>query len=314
MSSTWTPTSIGDQSGRTAVVTGPTHGGLGHFTALELARNGAKVVLAGRNPARTQITVEAIRAEVPDADLDSVHLDLADLSQVREAAAELATLDRLDLLVNNAGVMMPGKGRTVDNFPIQLGTNHFGPFLLTAALLPLLTASGTAQRPSRVVTVASAMHRIAGHAPLADPTTVTATGGAREYGRSKLANLLFTFELDRRLRHAGAPVAAMAAHPGFAGTHLGVNGRFGGITGTWSAIVDKSMVALGQPAPQGAWPTLMAATADVASGSFAGPSKLAQMQGPPVLVGASKLALNGENQQHLWELSERVVGQPFSVS
>lgn len=305
---TWNVTQIGDLSGRTAVVTGPSAGGLGHYTALELARAGAHVVLAGRNPERVEETVTAIRTEVPGAELSTVALDLADLAQVRRAGAELSALPRLDLLVNNAGVMMPGTGRTVDGFGIQMGTNHFGPFLLTHLLLPLLAASGTASRPARVVSVSSALHRSAPSVPLGDPLTTPATGSVREYGQSKLANLLFTYELARRLDLAGAAVTALAAHPGFAGTHLGVNGRFGGVTGLWSRLVDSSIGLIGQPAPHGAWPTLMAATADLPSGTFVGPSKMREMRGAPMVVGASALALNPENQQRLWALSETTVG------
>lgn len=314
MSRAWSTEQIPDLTGRVAVVTGPSSGGLGHFTALELARRGARVVLAGRNPARTQETLAAIRSQVSGADLVPVRVDLADLASVRAAARELSALERLDLLVNNAGVMMPGKGRTVDGFGIQMGTNHYGPFLLTLLLLPRLAATGTTASPSRVVTVSSALHRRAGHAPLTDPRIEPATGDVREYGRSKLANLLFTFELTRRLAAAGAPVQAFAAHPGFAGTHLGVNGRFGGVNGTWARIVDKSIGVIGQPAHQGAWPTLMAATADLPAGTFTGPSKLSEMRGAPKPVGASALATNGENQRRLWELSERTAGAAFPLA
>lgn len=310
----WTTDQIGDLTGRTAVVTGPTAGGLGHFTALELARRGARVVLAGRNPHRTADTIDAIRAQVPRADLSGVQLDLADLADVRRAGDELAALPRLDLLVNNAGVMMPGPGRTTDGFSTQMGTNHFGPFLLTQRLLPLLAATGTSRAPSRVVTVSSALHRMAGSAPLGDPTSAPAPGGIREYGQSKLANLLFTFELARRLNAAGAQVNAYAAHPGFAGTHLAVAGRFGGVTGRWPRLVDKSVRLISQPAQHGAWPTLMAATADLPSGTFTGPGRRREMAGPPVVVGASSLATNGESQRRLWELSERVTGDRFPLS
>ncbi len=197
----WTPADIPDQTGRTVLVTGTTVGGLGQFTALELARRGAHVILAGRREERIAETRAAILDEVPDAELDPLVVDLADLSSVRRAAAEAAGTGPLHLLVNNAGVMAPPYRRTADGFELQLATNHLGPFLLTGLLLPQLAASEGAT----VVTVSSQMHRIARRAPLDDPRS--APGRYHRwpvYGQTKLANLLFTYELDRRLRAAEA--------------------------------------------------------------------------------------------------------------
>ncbi len=307
----WTTQAIPDQSGRTVVVTGPTHGGLGHHTALEFARKGARVVLAGRSRAKIDVTIAAIRAELDHADLCGVELDLADLDSVRRGAEEILTEQRVDVLVNNAGVMAPPYGRTVDGFETQLGTNHFGPFLLTGLLLPRIEqAAGTdlRQRRGRVVTVASQLHRAARFAPVADPQVQRGHYHAfRQYGESKLANLLFTYELDRRLRAADVPVDANAAHPGMAGTHLAVHGRYGRSGGGAATIVDAAVRAISQPAAHGAWPTLRAATDDLASGSYCGPQGVGQLRGRPVLVGASALATNGENQRRLWEISERAV-------
>lgn len=153
----WGVDDIPDQTGRTVVVTGPTIGGLGHFTALELARKGARVALAGRSPEKVAATVAAIREEVPDAELETLTLDLADLSSVRAAAAKSARLGTIDVLVNNAGVMGTPYQRTKDGLEMQMATNHFGPFLFTGLLLPELVASGA----GRVVSVSSQMHRTA---------------------------------------------------------------------------------------------------------------------------------------------------------
>jgi NAD(P)-dependent dehydrogenase (short-subunit alcohol dehydrogenase family) len=300
---TWTPRDIPDQSGRTAVVTGVSVGGLGYHDALELARHGARVVLAGRSAARLAETTESILAEVPDAALERLEIDLADLSSVRAAAETAAAYGPLDLLVNNAGIMAPPYSRTVDGFESQLGTNHFGPFLLTGLLLPQLAAQ------ARVVTVSSQMHRVALKAPLGDPT-------ARPrpylrwiaYSQTKLANLLFTFELDRRLRETGSSVSALAAHPGYAGTHLVANGRFGRSAGGLASILDKGNRVISQPPAIGAWPTLMAATADLPGSTYVGPSGLGEAAGPPQLVGWSRLAGSRSAQRELWELSERVTG------
>jgi NAD(P)-dependent dehydrogenase (short-subunit alcohol dehydrogenase family) len=301
---TWTTADIGDLTGRTAVVTGPTLGGLGFHTALELARHGARVVLAGRTPDRLDAAAEAITAEVPDADPGRLVVDLSDLSSVRAAGESAAGLGPIHLLVNNAGIMAPPQRRTVDGLESQLATNHFGPFLLTGLLLDQLVASGD----GRVVTLSSQMHRVARTAPLADPRARRRYSRWRVYGETKLANLLFTFELDRRLRHAGLPVHALAAHPGLAGTHLAVNGQLGTSQGRRAAVLDRAVKLVSQPAEAGAWPTLMAATAGLPGGTYVGPSGPGQASGPPRVVGTADLARDEVAQRRLWELSEETVG------
>ncbi len=303
-SSTWSTADMGDQSGRTALVTGPTLGGLGFHTALELARRGTRVALAGRNPAKLSAAADAIRAEVPHAELDQVVVDLADLSSVRRGVDAAATLGPLHLLVNNAGIMAPPLSLSPDGLESQMATNHFGPFLFTGLLLDQLVASGDA----RVVNVSSQMHRIARSAPLGDPRTPRRYRRWPAYGQSKLANLLFTFELDRRMRQAGLPVHALAAHPGFAGTHLTVNGQVGTTEGRRAAILDAAVRAVSQSAAAGACPTLMAATADLPGATYVGPSGPAQAAGPPQIVDASALAHDEIAQRRLWELSEETVG------
>ena len=301
---TWTPADIGDQSGRTAVVTGPTLGGLGFHTALGLARNGARVALAGRNADKLTAAADAIRAEVPAAQLDQVVVDLADLSSVRRGAASARALGPIHLLVNNAGIMAPPLRRSPDGLESQMATNHFGPFLFTGLLLDQLVGSGDA----RVVTVSSQMHRVARSAPLGDPRAERRYSRWPVYGQTKLANLLFTFELDRRLRRSGLPVKAMAAHPGFAGTHLAVNGQVGSARGARAAILDAAVKAVSQSAAAGAWPTLMAATDDLPGGTYVGPGGPGQASGPPRIVSSAPLARDEVAQRRLWELSEETVG------
>lgn len=301
----WSTEHIGDQSGRTALVTGPTLGGLGFHTALELARRGARVALAGRNPDKLTASADAIRAEVPQAHLDQVLVDLADLSSVRRGAEAAVALGPLHLLINNAGIMAPPLSHSPDGLESQMATNHFGPFLFTGLLLDQLAASGDA----RVVTVSSQMHRIARSAPLGDPRAPRRYRRWPVYGQSKLANLLFTFELDRRMRQAGLPVHALAAHPGFAGTHLTVNGQVGSTEGRRAAILDAVVRAVSQSAAAGAWPTLMAATADLPGGTYVGPGGPGQASGAPQVVDASTLAHDEIAQRRLWELSEETVAR-----
>ncbi|HSU01588.1 MAG TPA: oxidoreductase [Nocardioides sp.] len=300
----WTTEDIGDLSGRTAVVTGPTLGGLGFHTALELARHGARVALAGRTPAKLDAAAEAITAEVPDAALDTLVVDLSDLGSVRAAGRAAQELGPLHLLVNNAGVMASPHRRTVDGLESQMATNHFGPFLLTGLLLDQLVASGE----GRVVTLSSQMHRLARSAPLEDPRARRRHSRWRVYSRTKLANLLFTFELDRRLRRAGLPVLALAAHPGLAGTHLAVNGQLGSTEGRRAAILDAAVKAVSQSAAAGAWPSLMAATADLPGGTYVGPGGPGQASGRPRVVDTAPLARDEMAQRRLWETSEETVG------
>ncbi|MGV3562095.1 MAG: oxidoreductase [Nocardioides sp.] len=301
----WQLADIPDQAGRTVVVTGPSLGGLGHHTALELARRGARVVLAGRTPRKLDETSVAITEEVPGADLVPLVVDLSDLSSVRSAGAAAAVLGPVDVLVNNAGVMGVPRTRTADGFELTMATNHFGPFLLTGLLLPQLVASGA----GRVVTVSSGFHKMATRAPLEDPTVQRGRHdrwGA--YARSKLANLLFTLELDRRCREAELPVKALAAHPGFAGTHLAANGQYGRSSGGIASILDATIRAVSQSAAAGAWPTLMAATADLPGSTYCGPGGPGEMSGLPQVVPMSRRARDPEAARSLWELSETATG------
>ena len=305
----WDLADIPDQAGRTIVVTGTTVGGLGHHTALELARRGARVVITGRSPERLVETEAAILAEAPTALLETVELDLADLTSVRRAAADVSRLGPIDVLVNNAGVMGTPYQRTDDGLELQLGTNHFGPFLLTGLLLPQLVASDD----GRVVAVSSQMHRIARSAPLGDPKV---QHGRYQpwptYGQSKLANLLFTYELDRRLRRAELPVKALAAHPGFAATHLAANGQYGRAAGGRASILDGAIKLVSpNTAAQGAWPTLMAATAELPGATYVGPDGFLEWGGRPRVTTSNKLSNDEVAQRRLWELSEETTGVTY---
>jgi NAD(P)-dependent dehydrogenase (short-subunit alcohol dehydrogenase family) len=301
----WTLSDLPDLAGRTLLVTGCTVGGLGHYTALELARRNARVVLAGRSPDKLVEAEQAIRTQVPHAQLEHLDLDLADLGSVRRAAARAAAYGPIDVLVNNAGVMAPPYERTSDGFELQLATNHLGPFLLTGLLLPQLVASGAA----RVVTVSSPMHRVARRAPLGDPHVQHGHYSRwQAYSQTKLANLLFTFELDRRARRAELPVKAMAAHPGFAGTHLAANGRYGRASGGIASILDAAIKVVAQPAHMGALPTLMAATADLPGATYCGPGGFQESRGLPRVVGSTALSRDETAQRRLWEISEQATG------
>jgi NAD(P)-dependent dehydrogenase (short-subunit alcohol dehydrogenase family) len=295
----WTPADLPDLTGKRVLVTGVT-AGLGTETARELARAGAEVVLLARSADKLATTRAALERDVPGAALHSVIADLSDLTSVRRGAAQAAELGPLDVLVNNAGVMALPFATTVDGFEMQFGTNHLGPFLLTGLLLPQLVASGA----GRVVAVGSQAHRVALRPPLRDPRLHQHRYSRwQAYGGSKLANLMFTFELDRRLRAAGLPVKALVAHPGYTSTEL--MHKAGGVRGAFMGAVSKT---LGQPAALGSWPTLMAATADLPGSTYVGPAGLGQMRGYPKLVHARRLAYRTEPQRKLWELSQEATG------
>ena len=297
----WTLADMPDLSGRRAVVTGVTSG-IGKQTALELARHGAEVVLAARSETRLDAAEAEILAAAPRAVLHRALVDLSDLSSVRRAGARIADLGPLDLLVNNAGVMAPPFARTGDGFEVQLATNHLGPFLLTGLLLPQLVAS---DGQGRVVTVASQYHRFTRRPPLGDPRVHEGRHSRwGSYARSKLANLLFTFELDRRLREHDLPVIALACHPGYSATELMGKGR----QGRRGQILQAVFALVGQPSSMGALPTLMAATADLPGSTYVGPSNLFQMRGLPTVVTPRRLARDREAQRRLWELSEAATG------
>ncbi len=307
MSSPWTAADIPDQQGRTIVVTGATSG-LGLESATALARAGARVLMAARNAEKA----ERVRAEVAAAASgpmpEVVTLDLADLGSVRAAAAEIAErAPRLDVLMNNAGVMALPKATTADGFEVQIGTNHLGPFALTGLLLPVLLAADG----GRVVTTSSGAHK-AGRIRWDDLQGERRHQRWLAYSQSKLANLLFAYELDRRARSAKTALASVAAHPGYASTHLQAAGAelSGSRIGVrmWDAV---NRVAA-QPAAVGALPQLYAATmADVRGGEYFGPAGLFEMRGAPIRVESTTRSRSREDASRLWAVSEELTGVTY---
>lgn len=302
----WNAHDIPDLTGRTAVVTGA-NSGLGYVTARELARKGARVVLACRSEARGRAAVDRVLAEVPGAGARFARLDLGDLASVRDFAGGLS-YDRLDLLVNNAGVMAPPYGTTADGFETQFGVNHLGHFALTGLLMPALLAAPGA----RVVTVSSMMHALA-NIDIRDLNSERRYRRWTAYARSKTANLLFTHELARRLAATGGDVVAVAAHPGYAATNLQTAGpRAEGRRGA-ERLMELGNRLLAQPAEAGALPALYAATApDVRPDSFFGPS-FAMWRGAPEPSWRASWTSNDEAGKRLWDASALLTGVPYDA-
>jgi len=304
-SAKWGASDIPDQHGRTAVITGA-NSGIGLEAARYLAARGARVVLACRDEGKAAAAAARIAAEVPGAEAATVALDLSSLESVRSAAAEIRSrYPRLDLLVNNAGVMMPPLGRTTDGFELQFGTNHLGHFALTGLVLPsLLAVPG-----SRVVTVSSNGHKV-GRIHFDDLQWEHGYRRMGAYAQSKLANLLFTYELQRRLAAAvpadgGGTTIAVAAHPGTSDTalvrHLPAIAQLG------------SRLAPNQGAAMGSLPTLRAATDPaVAGGDYYGPAGFGEFAGPPRLVRSSSRSHDEAAQRRLWAVSEELTGVTFA--
>jgi NAD(P)-dependent dehydrogenase (short-subunit alcohol dehydrogenase family) len=285
----WTTLEIPDQTGRTAVVTGA-NTGLGYETAAELAAHGAHVVLALRNLDKGKAAADLITRRHPGAEVTVQELDLTSLESVREAAEQLrGAHDRLDLLINNAGVMMTEKSSTKDGFELQFGTNHLGHFALTGRLLDLLVSTPQ----SRVVTVSSIGHRL-GRIRFDDLQSEGSYNRVRAYGQSKLANLLFTYELQRRLN--GSTTIAVAAHPGGSSSELARH---------LPGIVQTAFRPLEQDTAMGALPTLRAATdPHVSGGQYLGPGGFAGMRGYPKVVASSRRSHGSADQHRLWTVSE----------
>ena len=301
----WTARDVPDQTGKFHLVTGA-NSGLGFASARVLAGRGASVLLACRDLEKGRRAIAAIRAETPAADVRLIRLDLASLASIRAAAAEvLATCTRLDVLMNNAGVMAVPFARTADGFEMQFGTNHLGHFALTTHLLPLLKAAPG----SRIVTVSSAMHwrgRLAADDPCFEHRPYSPW---KAYSQSKLANLLFTRELSRRLEAASIDVVAAAAHPGYAATELGSSSARLAGSRVKEGIMRLGNRLFGQPAALGALPTLYAATApEVRGGDFFGPGGLWQLRGLPKRVAASARARSAEDAARLWAVSAAATG------
>jgi NAD(P)-dependent dehydrogenase (short-subunit alcohol dehydrogenase family) len=297
----WSTADIPDLTGRRALVTGATSG-LGYETALELLRHGAEVTIAARNPEKSRQAATRLAA-ASGREPEILDLDLADLTGV-ESAVEQFKHDKLDLLVNNAGVMAPPYRQTADGFELQIGTNHLGHFALTARLLPLLLK---AENP-RVVTVSSFMHKSVRGISQADFRAENGYSKWNAYGKSKLANLLFMLELDRRARAAGSNLLSAGSHPGYARTHLQTSGpQLGGVN-LEARVIAFGTKLIAQSAAAGAWPSLYAATSPEARpGSYIGPSFL-DYRGKPKVVSPTRTAQDPELAQRLWAWSVEATG------
>jgi NAD(P)-dependent dehydrogenase (short-subunit alcohol dehydrogenase family) len=288
--STWTAADIPDQSGRTIVVTGA-NSGLGEATARELAAHGADVVLACRTTAKGDAAAARMSGQVTVR-----RLDLADLASVRSFADETG---EIDVLINNAGIMAVPQGRTADDFELQVGTNFLGHFALTGLLLPKIT--------DRVVTLSSGAHRI-GRIDLDDLNWQRRRYRRwPAYGQSKLADLMFAYELDRRLRAAPSAVRSLAAHPGYASTEL---------QGHTESIQDRLMSignrVIAQSASAGALPSLYAATMpDASGGEFYGPNGIGELRGVPRRVDSSRASKDTGVATKLWALATELTGVSF---
>ena len=302
----WTADQIPDLKGKTAIVTGA-NSGLGYDTALELARHGAQVILACRSKDKTDKAIQEMLKSAPGAKLEFMALDLSDLASVRSfAKAFLAKYPRLDLLCNNAGVMALPFNKTKDGFEMQVGTNHLGHFALTGLLLGTLQSTPG----SRVMNVASLAHNWTRALDLDDLNFERKKYSKWDaYGKSKLANLTYTFELDRRLKKSGSKVMTVAAHPGYSATNLMFVGPAQEKSSLGKFIMNVGNALLAQPAAMGALPSLYAATMpDVQAADYIGPDGFQQLKGYPVKVGCRKIARDPEIGARLWELSEKLTG------
>jgi NAD(P)-dependent dehydrogenase (short-subunit alcohol dehydrogenase family) len=305
--SKWTPQQMTSQQGRLAIVTGA-NSGIGYQTARYLSRAGATVILACRNQEKGEAARANLISENPAARVELRVLDVADLDSVRRFAAEFVNEGRpLDLLINNAGVMaIPERRTTPQGFEMQFGTNHLGHFALTGLLLPALLR----QPNSRVVTVASIAHK-GGKLNFDDLNAEHGYDPRGAYQQSKLANLVFGLEFDRRLRARSAATASVIAHPGVAVTNIVSNGMGTGMKGR---IVGSLLPLVAQSDDRGAWPLLYAATSPQAhGGGYYGPDGIAEIKGSPVEVKPKPHALDPAAGKRLWEVSETLTGVRYEA-
>ena len=301
----WTNDDIPDQTGRTILITGA-NSGLGVRSAEALAAKGAHVIMACRNEAKAEAARRGVAAVATGPAPTVVALDLSDLASVRAVAADLvASVPSLDVLMNNAGVMaVPDRTETADGFELQFGTNHLGHYALTGLLLPVLSKA----EESRVVTTSSNGHK-AGRMDWDDLQGAEKYGKWRAYFQSKLANLLFMYELDRRAEEAKSPLVSVGAHPGYAATHL--TDRSG--ARVWGAMVAIGNRIFAQSDAAGALPQLYAATMPgVQGGDYYGPDGMREMRGAPTLVPSTTRARDEAAATTLWQTSERLTGVTYT--
>ena len=301
----WTTDQIGALNGKRIIITGGASG-IGYAASEVLASKGAELVLAVRSITKGEKAAGKIRALHPGAEVTVMHLDLGDLASVRQFASEFTgRFDRLDILINNAGVMVPPYSRTKDGFELQFGTNHLGHFALTAHLLPLLMATPL----SRVVTVSS----IAARKATINFKNLDGSHGYNPmtfYRQSKLANLLFALELQHRLKGAGSTTISVLCHPGISVTNLLSRG-----SGKETGKVMKTLMSIvAQPAKKGALPTLYAAThPDLRGSEYIGPDGRGNHRGDPVMTNDASRLFNADLSARLWEVSESLTGVKYTI-
>ena len=293
----WSVDKIPDQGGKTVLITGA-NSGIGLEAARILAAGGAKIILACRDKKKGDEAVGSIKTELPDAAVSSMTLDLADLESVKNFARAIKRKYKtLDILINNAGVMAPPKGRTSDGFETQFGTNHLGHFALTGLLLNLLENTPA----SRIVTISSLAHRF-GRIAFHDLQSEKRYSPWKAYGQSKLANLMFAIELQRRLQAREFDVISVAAHPGFSATNLQ----------RYMAGGELLTPIVSQSAEAGAWPTVYAATEpSLTGGEYVGPGRLFETRGLPRRARVSWAARNRRAARKLWDVSEQLTGVSY---
>jgi len=304
----WSERDIPDQTGRVVLITGA-NSGIGWDAARALAEHGARVVLACRTRAKAEEARDRILERAPGATIDLVDLDLSSLASVREAAAKVnRDYERLDVVVNNAGIMAVPNQRTADGFEMQFGTNHLGHFAFTGLVLPRLRSVDG----SRIVNVSSGAHKF-GKIDFDDLNWEQQYSPWRAYGQSKLANLLFTYELQRRLVAAGVPTITVACHPGGSRTNLGTTPA--GLKGRLMEMVRPAINLFMQPADMGALPTERAAVdPGVRGGEYYGPDGLAEQRGHPVLVDSNDRSKDLAVAARLWSVSEELTGVHYEFT
>ena len=297
MSKGFTESDVTDQSGKTIVITGA-NTGLGYEAARVLSANGARVLIACRSQQKAEDAITRIEKENGEVDVSYVALDLGDLSSVRHCAEQLQSEDKIDILINNAGIMVPPYELTTDGFESQFGVNHLGPFALTGLLLDKLAAASA----PRVVNTSSIAH-YRGKIYFADINAENGYRAIPRYAMSKLANLLFSYELQRRLEASGQHTLSVACHPGIADTELS---RY------IPSLLNKLtpiMMPLFNSSASGAWPTLCAATADdINGGDYIGPCKRRETAGPAVKVRSNRASRDQDVAERLWDLSIEMTG------
>jgi len=304
----WTPDRLPDLTGKTFAITGG-NGGLGLEAAKILTAKGARVVITARSEAKAEGALAEIREATPDADVAWVQLDLADADSVAAAAdALLQACPRLDAIINNAGVMQPPLRRTAEGFELQMATNHIGHFRLNARLLGRLEESG-----GRIVPVSSIGHRM-GTINFDDLMSESSYDPLAAYAQSKLANLLYAFELQRRLAERGSSVAAIPCHPGYSATNLQSAGvGMDGGSGFFRGFYKITNAVLAQSATHGAWPLVLAAADPTAEpGAYYGPTGIGQTRGPVGKSFVAKVARDTDVARKLWEVTEELAGPFFA--